>query len=382
MKKLLALILAIIMTFSLFACATDKSASETTTQPPVTEVPTEEPAAEETTATPTEKPTQEPTQGSTEELDDPVLDESGWQAGFTSGEIPVNGGKVFYRLYGEDKPGIPLIFLHGGPGSNATAFFKTTSLADDRPVLYYNQLGSDGSDISEDIQTAEQASELFTIERFPDELETIVEYFGFEEYALAGHSWGSMLAVEYAGTKMPEGLKGLVLIGPFLNVDLWLLDAQRLIKSLPDGEEMWEVVVECESTGNYTEEYDRINTVYSDNFYRRNASAADGNPTEPPKRVVEDFSVYNYMWGPSEFSCTGTLQGHDSTKLLRNISIPVIYISGEYDSGSPAAAAFYNSLTLNGSVAVIKGTAHDTPREDPVAFNKVVRKFMEALEKE
>lgn len=305
---------------------------------------------------------------------------SDWCPDAKKGLIPVKGGSVFYRIYGENKPGIPIIFIHGGPGHNATTFFRTTDLSVERPVVYYNQLGSEGSKISEEYQTAEKARELFTVERFSDELETLIDYFGFDEFVLVGHSWGSMLAVEFAGTKKPQGLRGLILAGPFLNVDLWLLDAKRLFRSLPDGEKMLKTVLACESTGEFTDEYHKVNIIYSNNFFNRIEGESALSPAEPERTIIPDFNIYNYMWGPTEFSCTGLLQGHDSTGLLKDIDIPILYVSGEYDSGSAAAAAYYNALTSKGKVVVVEGTGHETPRENPEAFNQAVTAFMQELE--
>ena len=236
-------------------------------------------------------------------------------------------------------------------------------------------MGSAGSDVSDEYTTADQVKKLFTIEHFVNELETVVDFFDFDEFVVLGHSWGSMLAVEYTAAKKPDNLEGLILVGPFLKVDTWLEDAGRLIKTLPEGEEMWKVIQEAESSGVFGKEYDEINELYSANFYSRVEGALDNTPEEPETKVVDGVSVYNYMWGPSEFSCTGTLQGHDSTPLLDDIEIPVLYLAGEYDSGSPEAAKFYNSMTPNGEICVLPGCAHDASRERPVEFNAVVDAF-------
>ncbi|NLJ93993.1 MAG: proline iminopeptidase-family hydrolase [Clostridiaceae bacterium] len=302
-----------------------------------------------------------------------------WAEGGKTGLISVKGGSVYYRFYGAEQTNTPLIFIHGGPGHSMATFFRTTNLGKNRPVVYYNQLGSNGSDIGEEYRTKDKATELFTIERYVDELEQVIAHFGFKEYVLVGHSWGSMLAVEYAAAKQDPRLKGLVLVGPFLNVDLWLLDAKRLIHSLPDGARKYQIVQENETSGNYTKEYDEINALYSKEFFNRIEGDDAINPSEPQKLMVKGFDVYNYMWGPTEFSCTGKLQGHDATKLLSEINVPIQYISGEFDSGSPAAAAYYNALTPNGNVAVIEGTGHESPREKPEQFNRIVEKFLTDL---
>lgn len=303
--------------------------------------------------------------------------DDGWPEGQEEGLIPVDGGRVLYHYYGKGKSGIPIIFLHGGPGADGTYFFKQTDLAKEHPLVIFNQLGSVGSPFSDSIITAEEAKSYLTIDHFVDEVQTVVDYFGFEEFIICGRSWGTMLAVEYAAAKQPSGLKGIVLDGPFLNVDRWCRDAERLIKSLDNGDEYWKIVTECEKTGEFdSPEYIKVNKIYSENFYSRVAGANDGTPVEKPaSHIIPDLSIYEYMWGPSEFSCTGTLKGHDSTALLSQINVPVLYICGQYDSGTPEAAKWYNSMTPNGELCVLPGCGHNACRERPVEFNAVVGAF-------
>ncbi len=106
-----------------------------------------------------------------------------WPAADEQGFIEVPGGKVSYRLYGKGKPGVPLICLHGGPGGNYGVFYKQISLAADRPVLLYNQLGSPDTEVDQSIDTAEKVQALYTIDRFTEELDTVVKFCEFKEYA-------------------------------------------------------------------------------------------------------------------------------------------------------------------------------------------------------
>ena len=306
-----------------------------------------------------------------------AVDAEGWPEGQEEGLIPVDGGSVLYHYYGKDKQGIPIIFLHGGPGADGTCFFKQTALAKDHPVVIYNQLGSTGSPFSDDITTPEEAKRYLTIEHFVNEVQTVVDHFGFKEFIICGRSWGTMLAVEYVAAKQPEGLKGIILDGPFLNVDRWCSDAEKLIKTLDGGEEYWEKVQECESSGDFdSPEYENIKNIYSDHFYSRVKGANDGTPVDrKASRVIEGLSVYEYMWGPSEFTCTGTLKGHDSTKLLSRINVPILYICGQFDSGTPETANWYLSMTPDGEMCVLPGCGHNASRERPEEFNAVVDAF-------
>ena len=303
-----------------------------------------------------------------------------WPAGMKTGHIPVDGGSVLYRIWGEDKPGTPVIFLHGGPGSSCYYFFKQCVLAEDRPIVFYNQLGSAGSDVSDEYTTAEEVKKLFTVEHFVEELDTVVKYFDFDEFVILGHSWGCMLAIEYAAHKKPEGLKGIILSGPYLRTETWVNDAERLMRSLPDGDTIWDHIAKCEERGEYDAEYTRIADIYLDNFYSRVPGAMDGTPGEPDTKVVDGVSVYEYMWGKSDFSGTGTLHGRDSAPLLKEVVVPILYIAGEYDNGTPEASVFYRSMTPHGEICVLPGCAHDLTRERPEEFNAVVEAFIKRVE--
>ena len=316
---------------------------------------------------------------SVEFKNDTLMNNGEWPEGMKTGYIPVDGGKVLYRMWGENKPGTPVIFLHGGPGSACYYFFRQCVLGENRPIVFYNQLGSAGSDVSDEYTTAEQVKGLFTVDHFVEELDTVVKYFGFDEFVILGHSWGCMLAIEYAAHKKPNGLKGIILSGPYLKTELWVDDAARLIRTLPDGDDMWAHVLECESKGQYDDEYKKIDELYVNNFYSRVPGAMEGTPREPDTKVVEGVSVYEYMWGRSDFSGTGTLHGCDSTPLLKDMEVPVLYLCGEYDNGTPEAAMYYRSLTPNGEVCVLPGCAHDLTRERPEEFNAVAEAFCERV---
>lgn len=121
---------------------------------------------------------------------DPVYqktDEAGkeiyaWPKADEEGTIEVEGGKVSYRLYGKDKQGTPIIGLHGGPGGNYGCFYKQLPLAENRPFLLYDQLGSPETEIYPENQTPEKLHQLFTIDNYMKELDTVIKHFNFKDY--------------------------------------------------------------------------------------------------------------------------------------------------------------------------------------------------------
>ena len=105
------------------------------------------------------------------------------------GFIDVPGGRVWYRVVGSGS-GTPLLLLHGGPGVPSYYLKPLMALADERPVIFYDQLGCGHSDRPAD-------STLWTIDRYVEELDQVRRTLGLSQVHLLGHSWGTILANEY-----------------------------------------------------------------------------------------------------------------------------------------------------------------------------------------
>ena len=112
------------------------------------------------------------------------------------GFINVPGGPVWYKVSGNGK-GLPLITLHGGPGSTSCTYSLLEPLGDQRPIIRYDQLGSGRSGRPDDLS-------LWKVDRFIEELHVIRQELNLDQFHLLGHSWGAALAGAYLlekGTK-------------------------------------------------------------------------------------------------------------------------------------------------------------------------------------
>ena len=154
------------------------------------------------------------------------------------GYIPVTGGKVWYRIVGTGK-GTPLLVLHGGPGVPSYYLNPLAALGDDRPVVFYDQLGCGRSDQPAD-------TSLYTVQGYVERLGQVRKALGLDKVDIYGHSWGSMLAVDYMLTQ-PKGVEKLVLAGPALSIPRWVHDADSLLATLPDS--LQEVIHRNEAAG-------------------------------------------------------------------------------------------------------------------------------------
>jgi proline iminopeptidase len=221
--------------------------------------------------------------------------------------LQVPGGRVWYRISGEGKAGVPLIALHGGPGADHSCMEVLARLSDERPVVLYDQLGGGKSDHPKD-------NSLWTVERFVKELAAVRAGLRLNQVHILGHSWGTMLAAQYMLTAHPSGVRSLILSGPCFSSQKWIADQRAYLKQFP--EPIQKVVRDAETAGKYdSTEYQKA----VDEFYRRHFCRVDPWPACLKRSVNMD--VYGYMWGPSEFTATGTLKDFDCTQRVHAIKV-------------------------------------------------------------
>jgi proline iminopeptidase len=282
------------------------------------------------------------------------------------GTVAVAGGNIWYRVVGEGD-GTPIILLHGGPGAPSYYLKPLAGLGDERPVVFYDQLGGGRSDRVTD-------TTLFTIPRFVEELETLRDSLGIERFHLYGSSWGSILAVEYY-LAHPEGVESLVMSGPALSIPLWLEGTASLVATLPDSTR--EAIERHEAAGTYdSPEYQAAIM----EFYHLYVARKPWGPDVDSTFMGFSPAVYGYMWGPSEFTATGTLREYDVTDRLSEIRVPTLFVVGEYDEGTPAGARRYQSLVPGAELVVIEGAAHMTMQDEPERELAAVRDFLHRVE--
>ncbi|TAA73052.1 proline iminopeptidase-family hydrolase [Planococcus salinarum] len=283
------------------------------------------------------------------------------------GHIEVTGGNVWYRITGKG-PGIPLLILHGGPGSKSSESDPLRQLGTDRPVIQYDQLGSGKSDRPTD-------TSLWTVERFVEELEQVIDALDLKEVHILGHSWGTVLAASYL-LKKPGGVRSVIFSGPALDAQRWEQDQRKYLKQFP--QDIQETIERSEREGTTdSEEYQEAMMAY----YKRHMCRVDPWPEE----LVEDMKqmnqqVYNYMWGASEFTVTGTLKDFDVTGRLPEIDIPALFSCGRFDEATPEATEYYASLAPDAEFHVFEESSHMPGIEEPEAYVEMVREWVNRQE--
>src|SRR5258708_662891 len=159
---------------------------------------------------------------------------------YATGRLAVDGRHSLYWEESGNPQGLPVIFLHGGPGAGATPthrrFFDPASYR----IIIFDQRGAGRSTPLGEITDN-------TTRHLVADIERLRQHFGVERWVVFGGSWGSTLALSYAEA-YPERCRALVLRGIFLcrrsEID-WFLNGVRAVfpeawrafaAAIPEGE--------------------------------------------------------------------------------------------------------------------------------------------------
>jgi proline iminopeptidase len=282
------------------------------------------------------------------------------------GMVPVPGGRVWYRSVGEG--GVPLLCLHGGPGMTHDYLTPLEGLAERRRVVFYDQLGSGGSDRPDDLS-------LWTIERFMDEVDAVRDALGLDRIHLFGSSWGGMLAMQYVLDK-PRRPVSLIMAGSPASAPAWNEFCQELLDEMPAAER--ELIERLEAEDKMLEpEYEEAMMP----FYHRHVCRIDPFP-DFVTRTFENMSttIYHYMAGPSEFRIIGTLKDWDIMDRLGEICVPTLVTGGEYDECRPSHLRKVHAGIPGSRLEIIPNASHLSFAERPEVFLPVVDDFMAEVE--
>ena len=309
---------------------------------------------------------------------DPAAD---WSEATSEHRVAVEGGKVWVRVNGvigpkTDNAATPVIFIHGGPGGTHLNFGNLLSLADQRPVILYDQLDSGMSDHPDNPANWNPA-------RFVAELEAIRKELGVERWHVIGHSWGSALALEYAAA-YPQHTASAVLSGTFISTPHWITGTNLLIRDLPD--DVAAAIRACEGPNPPAPTVCEPATAA---FYAAYNGRPDRPAASPEMRAYRaryggkgfNAKLYNAMWGPTEFRASGSLATYDATHLLHRIDGKrIMFVVGQYDEARLDDVQDFVALTPGAELAVVPGGSHAFIGERPEVAEAIFRDWMNRID--
>lgn len=264
---------------------------------------------------------------------------------------------LFTRAVGA---GPTIIVLHGGPDFDHRYLLPDMNrLADSFRLIYYDQRGrgrsADGV-VPEDV----------TIESEIEDIESVRRHFGIESVAVLGHSWGALLAMEYA-VRHPDRVSHLVLINMApASADDWQTFRSELLErrtaeerarmdELSSSERFRRGDLEVEA------EYYRLHfrpvlrPERLDAVVRRLRSEATTCDDVLRARAIEQ-RLYEQTW---------MQPGYDLVPKLREVDARTLVLHGEHDFVSIAAASRVAGAVPDARFAVMRAGGHFAFLEAP-----------------
>ncbi len=246
-------------------------------------------------------------------------------------QTPKGSFRVWTKRVGNN-PRVKVLLLHGGPGATHEYFeaFDSYFPAAGVEYYYYDQLGSAFSD-QPDIP------ELWEVPRFVEEVEQVRQALHLDQtnFYLFGHSWGGILALEYA-LKYQKNLKALIISNMVASIPAYNRYAESVLIPAMDPQAVAEIR-QLEAAGKFADP--RYDELLLQNFYVEHILRMPAEQwPDPVQRAFNKLNkkIYVPMQGPSEMGAGGKLALWDRAADLPRISVPTLAIGARYDTMEPA----------------------------------------------
>jgi proline iminopeptidase len=278
--------------------------------------------------------------------------------------FPVSETHTLYIEESGNPEGVPVIFLHGGPGGNCEPGHRRFFNPEEYRIILFDQRGCGKS------KPHASLIENTTWDLVED-LEKIRKYLEIESWVVFGGSWGSTLALIYAQT-CPERVKGLILRGIFLSRDediRWLFQggAARLF---PEAWQHYLEPIPKDEREDMIAAYHKRLTSHNE-IVRMGAAKAwsiwEGTTATlmPDKNVVDHFSDPHIALSIARIECHYFINQSflSPGQILDNIhklkNIPGFIVHGRYDIICPIdQAVLLSQYWSNSKLKVIDNAGH------------------------
>jgi proline iminopeptidase len=295
--------------------------------------------------------------------------------------IPVDTPKGTYRVWVKrvgNHPNLRVLLLHGGPGCTHEYFeaFDSFLPAAGIEYYYYDQLGSGHSDQPDD-------TSLWDLDRFVDEVEQVRQALGLgrENFVLLGHSWGGILAIEYA-LRHQQDLRGLVISSMMSSVPAYNAYAEDVLMPQMDQAVLAEIKA-YEARGE-TENPRYMELLVEHHYVHHVLRMPPADWPDPVQRGFDHINpaIYVKMQGPSELgiSADATLAQWDRTEDLASIDVPTLVIGARHDTMDPSYMEMMADRLPRGRFLFCPDGSHMVMYDDQQVYFAGLIDFLHGLE--
>ena len=290
---------------------------------------------------------------------------------------PAGEFRVWVKRVGNN-PDLRVLLLHGGPGATHEYLEACDSYLPAAGVeyYYYDQLGSAFSDQPDE-------PSLWETDRFVDEVEQVRQALGLsrDNFVLYGHSWGGILAIEYA-LRYQQHLRGLVISNMMSSVPAYNAYAEHVLMPEMDRAALAEIKL-YEASGDI--ENPRYMELLNEQHYVYHVLRMP--VADWPDPVVRAFAhinpaIYVSMQGPSELgiSAEASLAHWDRTAELASIDVPALVIGARHDTMDPAHMEMMASRLPQGRYLYCPDGSHMAMYDDQAVYFAGLIDFLHSLQ--
>jgi proline iminopeptidase len=279
------------------------------------------------------------------------------------GTIPVPGGNVWFKRVGGG-PAPPLLAVHGGPGLPHNYISSLERLADEREVIFWDQLGCGNSERPSNV-------DLWTMERSVAEMDAVIEALGLNRFHIFGNSWGGMLAQQYV-LDVTSGAVSLTISNSIASIPRFSEMVARLKTELDPATQS--AIDRHEAAGTtYSAEYQAAIRTWNETYLCRQLPW--------PKDLQEAYrgmgaEIFETMFGPSDFRIVGTIRSWDVLDRLPEIALPTLVLAGRFDECAPGHMWEMHRRIDGSRFELFESSAHMPFIEEPHRFDQVMRDFL------
>ena len=281
--------------------------------------------------------------------------------------VPISTPKGRFNVWTKrigNNPRLKLLLLNGGPGATHEYFECMESFLprEGVEIIYYDQLGCGNSDNPKD-------TAMWSLPRYVEEVEQVRQALQLDSsnFVLLGHSWGGILAAEYA-LKYQQHLKGLVISNMMMSIPDYGKYAEEVLAPQFKPEVLKEIRA-IEARKDY--QNPRYMELLLPNFYTQHILRRP--LAEWPEPVNRSFakmnqSLYVTMQGPSEFGVSGKLLNWNRVPDLPRLRVPVLSIGGRYDTMDPEHMRMVAQKVQHGTALICPNGSHMSFYDDQPTY--------------
>ena len=288
--------------------------------------------------------------------------------------------EIYIEEYG-NKKGVPLIFLHGGPGAGTSPIYQKYFNPEKYHLIMFDQRGC-GNSIPYGEISQNSTDHLIA------DISSIADYLSIEKFHIYGGSWGSTLALLYAEA-CPERVISLVLRGVFLcrrNDIQWFYQygASEIYPAYWDD---YISIVDKSRTDDILTEYHKM--IFSDDETLANKACKEWSLWEGRSSCL--YHTLDVVNAFDECSVSlARIESHffvndcfiEENQIIKNIDkishIPCTIVHGQYDVVCPIRQAYdLNQVYLKSRLIVAEDAGHSLL--EPTISKKILSIFDELV---